>query len=260
MTYGTASVLQGVGARRTAASSGLDARLLLRLARQVPYVAGTALDLVGFALSVVALRTLPLFAVQAAMAAAVGVTALLAAVALHERLSRSETVALAGILAGLVLLGLSAQPEHATPLSRLGGWLVLGGATLVAAAGALVARRPGGALGLGGLAGLAFGGVGVAARAVRVPHPLWHGLGDPLVWALAAYGLLGTLLYATALQRHRVAGPTAALFAAETVGPALVGIAFLGDSARHGFVPVAAAGFVLTVACCLALARYGEVG
>jgi hypothetical protein len=115
------------------------------------------------------------------------------------------------------------------------------------------------ALALGALGGLAFGGVGVAARAVRVPHPLWHGLADPLVWALAAYGLLGTLLYATALQRGTVTRATAALFAAETVGPAAVGLALLGDHARPGLGAVAAAGFVVTLAGCLALTRYADV-
>lgn len=261
VAYGGGSVLQGVAARRATAGGGLDPRLLLRLGRQLPYVAGIGLDLAGFALSVVALRTLPLFAVQAAVASAIGVTALLAALLLHEPPSRREMFALAGILGGLVLLAASAQPESAVPLPRTGAWLVLAGAAVLAVVGGVVARSGGArsALLLGAVGGLAFGGVGVAARAVRVPHPLWHGLGDPLVWALVAYGLLGTLLYATALQRGAVTSATAALFAAETVGPAFVGLVALGDSARPGLAPVAVAGFVVTLAACLALTRYADV-
>jgi drug/metabolite transporter (DMT)-like permease len=263
VAYGAGSVLQGVAARRAAGGGAdLDPRLLLRLARQLPYVAGLGCDVAGFALSLAALRTLPLFAVQAAVAAAIGVTAVLAAVVLHQVPSRREVLALAGILGGLLLLAASAQPEEAVPLPSVGGWLVLGGAGVVAVAGAVAARRGTGersSLLLGALGGLAFGGVGVAARAVRVPHPLWHGVTDPLVWALAAYGLLGTLLYATALQRGSVTAATAALFAAETVGPAAVGLAFLGDAARPGLAPLAAAGFAVTLAACLALTRYATV-
>jgi drug/metabolite transporter (DMT)-like permease len=261
--YGTGSVLQGVAARRAAAGGAdLDPRLLLRLATQLPYVLGLLLDLAGFALSVVALRTLPLFAVQAAVASAIGVTALLAAVLLHERPSRRETAALAGILTGLVLLAASAQPEEAVPLPAAGGYAVLAVAGLVGAAGWYAARHARGgrpSLLLGALAGLAFGGVGVAARAVTVPHPLWHGVRDPLVWALAAYGLLGTLLYATALQRGSVTAATAALFAAETAGPAFVGLVALGDSARPGLAPLAVVGFAVTLGACVALARYAAV-
>ena len=68
VAYGVASVLQSVAARRSAASTGLDPRLLVRLLRQAPYVAGVALDLLGFLASVAALHRLPLFFVAAAVA------------------------------------------------------------------------------------------------------------------------------------------------------------------------------------------------
>jgi len=63
--YGVGSVLQSIAARRTATAAGLDPRLLARIATQAPYLVGTALDLVGWLFSLVAVRTLPLFAVQA---------------------------------------------------------------------------------------------------------------------------------------------------------------------------------------------------
>jgi drug/metabolite transporter (DMT)-like permease len=262
VAYGAGSVLQDVGARRTHASGSLDPRLLLRLARQAPYVAGLGCDLLGFALSLVALRTLPLFAVQAAVASSIGVTALLAAWVLRQVPRRRDVAALCVLGAGLLLLGASAAPDRPASLPRWGGWLVLALAAVVAVAGWALARRSGEQAGvvLGGVAGVAYGGVGVAARAVGVPHPLWHGLGDPLVLAVVAYGLLGTLLYATSLQRAPVTTATAALFAAETVVPALVGLAVLGDRARPGLAPIAALGFAVTVAACLALTRYASVG
>src|SRR5919199_4485434 len=97
LAYGVGSILQGVAARRAAGGGrDLDPRLLLRLAHQLPYVLGLGCDLAGFGLSLVALRTLPLFAVQAAVASAIGVTAVLAAFVLPQVASPPEVGALGG--------------------------------------------------------------------------------------------------------------------------------------------------------------------
>jgi hypothetical protein len=76
--YGLATILQAVGTRRVAAGAGLDVRLLVRLSRSAPYVAGLALDAAAFALTVVALRHLPVYLVQSAVAANLAVVAVLA--------------------------------------------------------------------------------------------------------------------------------------------------------------------------------------
>jgi hypothetical protein len=258
--YGAASVLQAVGSRRVAGSGGLDPRLIVRLAGQLPFVAGFALDLAGFAASVLALRTLPLFLVQATVAASVGVTALLAARFLGARLGRVELAALAGLGGGLILLALSARPESALPLSPVARWCVLAGVGGVLLLGAVAARLPGrwATAGLATAAGLAFGGVGLAARVLPVPSPVWRVAGEPVAYALAGYGVLGILLFATALQRGSVTTATAIMVALETVVPAAIGLAWLGDAARPGYGGVAGAGFALTLAGAVALARYGE--
>jgi drug/metabolite transporter (DMT)-like permease len=259
--YGSGSVLQSVGTRRVSAGADLDPRLLIRLAGQLPYLAGIALDVLGFAASVLALRTLPLFLVQSAVAASVGVTALLAARFLGARLLGVQVAALAGLGVGLVLLALSARPEDAVVISRAGQWLVLAGAVAVLALGLVSARTPGrwGVAGLAAASGLAFGGVGVAARVLELPSPLWRVVTEPTAYALVAYGALGTLLFATALQRGAVTSVSAILFAVETVAPAAVGLLLLGESARPGYAWVAVAGFVLTVGCAVELARRDPV-
>jgi hypothetical protein len=261
LCYGTASVLQSVGSRRVAGSAELDPRLLLRLAGQLPYVAGFLLDMLGFAASVLALRTLPLFLVQAAVAASVGVTALAATWLLGVRLRAVEVAALVAAGAGLVLLALSARPSPAVPVPATGRWLVLTGAVLVLVLGIVSARVPGpfGVAALAAGAGLAFGGVGIAARILEVPRPLWRVLTEPEAYALVGYGVLGLLLFATALQRGAVTTVSAIMFAVETVVPAAVGLAWLGDSARSGYAGVAVAGFALTVVGTMELARHGEV-
>lgn len=258
--YGVATVCQSVAAGRAAAAVGLDPRLLGRLLRQTPYLAGLVLDVVGFAASALALRTLPLFLVQSAVASSVGVTALVAVRVLGVRLGRPERLALVVIGAGLLLLAASAQAEAAAPVGRAVGWVLLGGVGVVLAGGLWLSRLVGrtAAAGVAATAGLAFGGAGIAARVVVVPDQWWRLATEPTAWALVGYGLLGVLLFATALQRGSAISTAAVTFAVETVVPAAVGLAALGDRARPGFGLVATVGFFATVLGAMFLARYAE--
>jgi drug/metabolite transporter (DMT)-like permease len=203
----------------------------------------------------VALRTLPLFFVQSAVAASVGVTAVIAA-AIGVRLQGREIAALVVLGGGLLLLAASAQPDRGTPLALSVRWGLLLCAVALGAAGALVARASGrwGAHGLAVLAGLAFTVVAITARSLSVPTPAWHVVTDPGLWAILALGALGMLLFTTALQRGSVTSATALTFAVETIVPAGIGLAFLGDTTRPGFALIASVGFVLTIAGSLALA------
>lgn len=51
---------------------------------------------------------------------------------------------------------------------------------------------------------------------------------------------------------------TAGMVLGETIGPAVVGVVWLGDQTREGLAWLAVAGFVVAVAGSLALARFGE--
>ena len=88
--YGAATVLQAAGVRSlrlVPAGASLPARLWAgRL-----YAVGLALDGLGFLASIAALRTLPLFVVQSAIASSVAVTALLAVAFLGARLERRRS-------------------------------------------------------------------------------------------------------------------------------------------------------------------------
>lgn len=262
LCYGVGTVLQAVSARREAVGSGLDPRLLVRLLRQGPYLAGLLLDLVGFAASVFALRSLPLFLVQSAVASSVGVTTLLAVRVFGIRLGRPEAMALAGVGLGLGLLAVSAQPEQAHPLSPAGRWLLpaaLLGLALVSA-GLSRGTGPRRAAVVAAAAGFAFAGAGIAARVLVLGDRWWGVLANPVGWSLLGFGVLGTLLFAIALQRGSAVSTAAVTFAVETVVPAAVGLIALGDRARSGFAGPAALGFVLTVLGAIALARYAEPG
>ena len=259
--YGVATVLQAIGARRTP-SAGLNVQLLARLTRQLPYVAGLALDLAGFVLAVVALHSLPLFLVQSVIAGSVGVTAVTAVAVLKVRLSRRESGSLLVLTLGLVLLAVSAKPGPAHPLSQSGQWVLLGilpGCTVIASA---AARRHSASAGvvLAAIAGAAFACVGIAARGLPLPEPWWHAVTMPAVWAIIGFGGLAVVTFAASLQRGHVTVAAAVISALETVLPAAVGLALLHDRTRAGMgAPLAAIGFTLTLAGILGLTQYADV-
>ncbi|AJT64864.1 hypothetical protein T261_3194 [Streptomyces lydicus] len=259
--FGTASVFQAVAARTAApgSASGVDPRLLLRVLGQWRYLLGLALDGVGFALELVALRTLPIYVVGAALAATLAVTAVVAAPVLHTRLSRAEWGAVGVVCGGLALLGLSSGPEgHAAGPPGL-PVTVLVFALAVLASGAAAGRLPDRARAavLGLCAGCGFGVVEVAVRLVDdfAPSAL---LTNPAVYALLIGGGAAFLLLTSAFQRGSVTTATAAMVIGETVGPALAGVLWLGDRPREGLAPLAVLGFALAVTGALALARFGE--
>ncbi|MBV9831107.1 MAG: hypothetical protein JOZ82_05885 [Marmoricola sp.] len=268
LCYGIGSVLQAMAAGSTDAAERLDPRLLLRLARAWRYVVGLALDGVGFLLSLVALRSLPLYVVQAVVASSLAVTAVTASIVLGTRLRAAERAALAGVVLGLVLVSLSAAPESARVPGPAVGWLLLVAAVALVLvslpAGRLAGTR--GAAMLGGVAGLAFGVVAVAARALSASSatgqllpPVHVLVGSPSTYALLVAAPLALVAYATALQRGSVVQATAPLVVGETVLPALVGLVVLGDRARPGWGVVAAAGFALAVGAAVRLSGFGEV-
>jgi drug/metabolite transporter (DMT)-like permease len=252
VAFGVASLLQEDGARRSPVRRDVGLRLLGALLRQPAFVLGTALDAAGFVLTFVALRRLPLFAVEATVSSAIAVTAI-GSIRRGASLSRAGRAAVAAVVLGLALIGSSALPEGPPTLSGPGRLALLGGVPALAAVGFGVGRRvrgPAAAPALGALAGVGFALFGVAGRVL--PHA--PNVGDPLSWAAVAYVALGVLLYGAALQRGPVTGVMASTTVVETVLPALVGLA-LADGARAGLGPVAVCGFVMTTAATLVLLR-----
>ncbi|MFB7532308.1 hypothetical protein ACFC0C_29650 [Streptomyces sp. NPDC056178] len=260
--FGTASVLQAVASRAAAApgsDAGVDPALLLRALRQWRYLAGLALDGCGFVLQIIALRSLPIYAVGAALAASLAVTAVVAARLLKVRLSTVEWTAVGVVCAGLAMLALSSGGEgHGTGPAALPWWMLgisLGILLIGAAAGRLPGRPRALVLGLG--AGCGFGVVEVTVRLIDDVSPSAL-LTNPAVYALLLGGGSAFLLLTSALTRGSVTTATAGMVLGETIGPALVGVFWLGDRTREGLIWLAVAGFVVAVAGALALARFGE--
>ena len=209
LCYGVASVMQAVAVREAsnrsqaqASEGGVDASLVPRMLHQWRFVASMGIDFLGFIAQLVALQRLPLFAVQAMVAANLAVIAVLATVLMGATLSLREWLAVIGVVAGVGLLGSSAGAEGASTASAafkialIVATAVLGVAGLVAAR---MLRDPARTLVLGTVAGFGFGAVGIAARVLNGFAPLTL-LRDPAAYAVAAAGIVSFVFYATALE------------------------------------------------------------
>jgi drug/metabolite transporter (DMT)-like permease len=267
LCYGVASVMQAVAVREAstrsltgAGTGGVDPSLVPRMLHQWRFVLSVLIDLCGFLAQLVALRKLPLFAVQAMVAANLAVIAVLATVVIGARLTLREWLAVTGVVAGVGLLGSSAGAEgasHAGAAFKIGLIAATAGVGLGGIVAARLLRDPARTLVLGTVAGFGFGAVGVAARVLDGFAPLTL-LRDPAAYAVVAAGIVSFVFYATALEGGSVTVATSAVVLAETLPPAVVGVLFLGDTTRPGLTPVAAVGFALAVASAVLLARFGE--
>ena len=256
---GTAIILQAVAARRLPPDSRLDAALVGGLARNPVYLLALALVAAGFVLSFVALRTLPLFAVQAGRASSLAVAAVLAVAVLGARLRWTDWLGLAGLGAGLVMLASTVEPQAASHVDPVGTWVVVGATVAIGASAAITAlgpptRRRGFVLAV--LAGVAFAVLALGARTVDSSAPA-DLLTDPVVWCAGLCGGLGLAVSALALRRAPVVAVTALMVGVETVVGAALGIALAGDRPADGAVPTTVAAFLLVLVGAIVVARFG---
>lgn len=259
--HGFASAMQAVAARSTRDDRrGVDPRLLFRLFSQWLFVCSVGLNVVGLAAQIVALRIVPLFVVQAAQAASIAVTAPVAVRLFHTKLTCVEWSGVIAVCAGLSLLGLTAQGEGHTHGGHGFHRLLLLGAIVLVLVGLLAGQLSDGprtAL-LGLTSGLAFGGMGIAIRVLPGFAPTTL-LGSAATYAMIISGISAAWFYTSALQRGGVVAATAMMLIGETIPPSIIGVVVLGDSARHGWAPVAYVGFAIAVIGALVLARFGEI-
>lgn len=249
--YGTGSVLQAVAARRASGPGVL---------RHPWYVAGLVCDLLGWLASLVALRALPLFTVQALLAGSLVVTVLLARVVLSAPLRRIDGVSVGVVVVALVVLARAAGPETAARALPDGFTATVLVALGVVALVSVTGYRHGAGWLFALLAALAASGAAICARAVTLPAGAATGqlvravAAEPLAWAVAGFGLLMTVTYARALERAGVGASAAVMAVVEVVVPAAVGLGLLHDSVRPGWPVAALVAAVLALAACVALA------
>jgi len=225
------------------------------LATQPRYLGGLLVDGLGWASTVVALRYLPVFVVQAVLGGVIALTAVGARVVYGSALRRVDRLACASCVAALVLVAASAGPERADDPSE-SAVLVLGAAAIVLVVALLGTWRADVAWVLALVAGLGFGSSAVAVRAVHLTagdDPLSL-LAAPAPYLVIVFGVVGLIAYSRALERGSLARVTAILLVTEVTVPGLAGIVLLGDSVRPGWWPVMTVGLVVAVVGVVVLA------
>ena len=138
-------------------------------------------------------------------------------------------------------------------------WLLLGMCLPLAGLGALAMRLKGSwsAVLLAFAAGLAFTCVAVSARSLDLPDPAWRILLEPTTWAIVVNGILGTVLFALALQRGKVTVVAAVSFTTEhrAAGRSSASCSWVTRCAPATPL-VATAGFLIAVSGAIALAQF----
>src|SRR2546421_6740469 len=126
VAYGIANLLQSMAAARTGHEQRFHPSLLVKLAGHRVYLLGLGCQFGAFLLAFLARRELPLFLVQAAVAAGLGVTALLGVVVLKWRLPAAEGALLGALGVGVARPIVAAEPA---PARQPGPWaaIALGG-------------------------------------------------------------------------------------------------------------------------------------
>jgi hypothetical protein len=244
------ALLQADGARR--------ATRRRPAAVQPRYLSGLAVDLVAWMGAVLALRTLPVFAVQAVIGGTIALTAVINARLVGVRLPTSTQVAVAACLAGLVLVAASAGAE-APPVRQRGVDVVLLVSVLLLGVAVLVLRQGKHAWPLALVSGLGFGGSALSVRAAHVQtgegFDLVLLLGQPSTYLLIGFWLVGMVGYTAALARGDVGAVTAVFTVTEVLVPGMVGIQLLGDPVRPGWGWVLAIGLAAAVAGTVSIAK-----
>jgi hypothetical protein len=275
--YGVASVLQAYGARGSSAAAssrgdgipvtatgGPTLRSTISAALTPAFIVGMALDVIGFAGSIVSARLIPLFLSQTIISANLVVTAVLGVAVLGVRLHGRDWVAIVTVVVSLCVLGLTAGHLGAG-ISRPGvHWALLSLSVVILAGGVGLIRLLGAraAVAAGLIAGVLYGAMAVAVRVVNGVDPLRLDilLVDPASWTIAIAGLGGFYLFTVALQLGSVNGAAAALVVGETVVPGIAGVVLLGDTAKDGFGWLVAVAFIGAVAGAVAVAIMGAAG
>ncbi|MHA6797168.1 hypothetical protein ACVGVM_27190 [Pseudonocardia bannensis] len=228
------------------------------LVLQPRYLVGLVVDALAWVCTVVALRYLPVFVVQAVLGGAIALTALATRWLYGAVLRPIDRVAIVACLLGLVLVAASAGDEEPKGIPPTVDLVLL--AALVVLVGALLAlRNTRHAWPLALVAGLGFGGTSLAVRAVQLRDgggfDLVGLLAQPATYLLIGYFLVGLISYSRALGRGDISAVTAVFTVTEVVVPGLVAIALLGDPVRPGWVPALVSGLLLAVAGVVVLAR-----
>jgi drug/metabolite transporter (DMT)-like permease len=258
--FNAAIAVQAVEARQVSAQYGLRITLLRRLIKRRRWLGATLLGALAAPTQTAALFFAPLTVVQPCDAAGLLLLLYLGTRLLNERVGRREVLAVVGIIAGIVILTVSAPRRQVTHVDAADVLIPL---LVVAAIGLapFALRRlvgPDSLLTVFG-AGFAFALSAFAIKLVAdaIDRHTWGVL--VFVLAVAAAGaLVGTLSEQSALQRRQATQVAPIIFVVEMLVPVGLAVTVVGESWSGSTVPIAAA-LALVVAGVVALTRAPQV-
>jgi drug/metabolite transporter (DMT)-like permease len=252
LCFAAASVFQHRVAQEAPPEHAMRLRLLTHLARRPAWLAGIGLDLGGFGLQWLALGLGSLVLVQPLLLAELLFALPLGAWAAHRAPHPRELAAAGAVAAGIAVALLASRPSSSDATAS-GATAVLLMAVVAAVTMVLVVGASGRspsvrALLLGSAAGITEALLAVLMRltAVSIDHGIGHAV---LTWdpyALAAVGLVNTLMLQTAFQAGPLRASLPGLLLLSPLASVAVGLAVLHEH-------------VHTTAPALALATVGLV-
>jgi drug/metabolite transporter (DMT)-like permease len=255
MLFNGAVVLQAREARAVPQEEGLHLSLFASLVRRRRWVAGVGLQVLGIGVQTSALLLAPLTAVQPAEAAGLVFLLYLGSRNLGERVGRSEILAVAAIVVGIVGLTVAAPRRRVTNIDApdiADLWIPLAALTLAAMAPYLLRNRRGAGSRLTVFgAGFAFALSAFCAKLVAdsLAKSAWGALA--IAAAIAAFGgVIGTLSEQSALQQRQATQVAPLIFVIELLVPVGLAVTVVGESWSSS---------PAVIGLCLALVTLGTV-
>jgi drug/metabolite transporter (DMT)-like permease len=247
--FDTAVALYALEARQVPSDHSLRPSLLGRLVRRPRWLAGTAIDLLGFPLQVLALSLVPLTVVQPTLAVGLLLLLVLGVGVLGEPVGSREILATSAIIAGVTGMAWAA-PGHSDHHA--------GAATLIPVLGVLcicisypfvVRGAPPAAMVIG--AGCAYSFTAITGKLLS-DELLAGGLVGALGWliatgAAAGVGILGEM---SALQRRPATVVAPTIFVVQVIVPVALSPLISGES--WGSTPLGGAALVCFLAVVVA--------
>ena len=222
--YNVAIGLQAMEARDVPAEHGLRASLITQLLRRPRWLAGAALNFLGWPLQTVALLLAPLTVVQPCLAAGLLLLLIMGAHHLHEPVGRREIVSIAAIIAGVGVLTVASPGRSDASAGGTSLIVILGALGLLALLPYAISRaRHVSGLPVAVSAGVAFAWSGISTKLLSdaLSTGNWTGI---VGWA-AATGIaagLGTASEMTALQSRGATEVAPLVFVIQMVVPVLL--------------------------------------
>ena len=247
LCFAAGTVLQQKVAAQASGDEAVSAGFLVRLAREPLWLAGIAVDGLGFVFQALALKVGQLAVVQPLLAATIVFALPMGAALTGKRIGRRELIGALAVTGGLALFLVTSNPSDGRDGAPLGDWL-LAAAVLgpLSAALFLIGMRSQGrrrATYFGLAAGVLFG---VSAALTKttvdqlsegIPHVVlsWQ------LYALIAVGYASVSLSSASLQTGELAPAIATSMALDPITSLVLGVTLFEESLRSGAFAVAAA-------------------